>query len=281
MTTERVSIVMPMFNAERTLDAAIRSIASQTWTNWELIIVDDGSTDRSATLARDWATTESRIQVLSSPEQLGPAGARNLAMTRATGRYIAFLDADDLWAPEKLAAQLEAMRATGAPFVFSSYVQFHDGSREGWLYRAPATATYAHMLGGNVIGCLTVLIDREALGQFRFDDGREILPKTIWRHLYAFIGHEDYSAWMRLLRVIETRGLPAPVGLPQPLAYHRLHPHSFSASKVRVAGYQFFIYRHMLRLSCWRSLSCFARYAFTSLLKRVDRRIRVSVPELV
>ncbi len=278
MVDELVSIVMPMKNAARTLDAAIRSVVQQSWSQWELLIVDDLSSDDSLSRARQWAVMEPRIRVIASRVALGPAAARNLALHQATGRYLAFLDADDLWASEKLQIQLETMRTTGSPLAFSSYAQFHDGAHEGWVYQAPSSTTYADMLGGNVIGCLTVVIDRSMLKALEFDDGRDVLPRTPWRHLYSLIGHEDYVAWMRALQQIESAGWPPPVGIPQPLAYHRLSPGSFSSSKIRVAGYQWFIYRHMLMLSCWRSLYCFARYASRSLGKRFDRRYRLPIP---
>lgn len=281
MVDDLVSIVMPMKNAACTLDAAIRSVVQQGWSQWELLIVDDLSSDDSLGLARQWAVMDPRIRVVASPVALGPAAARNLALDQAAGRYLAFLDADDLWESNKLQIQLKAMRATGSPLAFSSYAQFHHGAHEGWVYQAPSSTTFAEMLGGSVIGCLTVVIDRSIIKAIQFDDGRNVLPKTMWRHLYSFIGHEDYVAWMRALKQIEGAGCSPPVGVPQPLGYHRLRPGSFSSSKIRVAGHQWFIYRHMLMLSYPRSLWCFARYALRSLRKRFDRRSRLTIPEFV
>lgn len=281
MQDELVSIIMPARDAAATLDAAVRSVFAQSWPHWELLIVDDGSRDGTVEIARSWQQRDPRIRLCSVVVGVGPAEARNLAIGVAKGRYLAFLDSDDVWIDRKLEHQLGAMRQAAAPISFGSYVQFYDGDRKGWLFEAPATTSYTDMLDGNVMGCLTVMLDRQLLGNPRFDDSRDLLSRTVWRYIYQYIGHEDYIAWMQILKEIDIKGLPPALGVSEPLAFHRLRANSFSASKIRVVGYQFFIFRYILGLSLLSSIVHFVRYAWRASKKRFDRRHTVVLPEFV
>lgn len=267
-----VSVIMPARNAERTIAVAISSVRAQTFKDWELLIVDDASTDSTFSIITKWGIDEPRIRVLqqqsSGRNSLGPAAARNLALNEARGRFIAFLDADDYWRPHKLDCQLEKMQKSGATFCYSSYVIFKDGAHAGRVFDVPESVCFHQMLKGSVVGCSTVIYDRSVLGVQVFDDGRVELARSLWRYFFDRIGHEDYVAWMRLLSMIDERNLTPAQGVAEPLVFYRLTPNSVSSNKLKVAAYQFFNYSHMLKLRRWRLWSSFAGYVLNGLVKR-------------
>jgi len=266
-----VSIIMPAHNASRTIDSAIRSIAAQTYSAWELLVVEDHSRDDTLAKIASWARRDVRIRLLRTPTNAGPAEARNHGLRNARGRYIAFLDADDVWKSNKLTHQLQLMTENGLAFSYCSYIAFNDGESTGRLYSVPPTISFASMLAGSVVGCLTVMYDSKIVGIELFDDGRQYLRGSIWSKIYDKIGHEDYVAWMRILRKIEYCGLPPAKGIAEPLAYYRIGPASFSASKIKVAGYQFIIYQKIFGLSLLRSICYMFFYTFNAIKKRKAR----------
>ena len=282
-----VSVIMPTHNASRTIAAAIYSVQSQTFRDWELLIIDDASTDNTADVVRAAATADQRICWLYSHAisgegrdvAAGPAATRNRGLAVARGRYIAFLDADDYWQSDKLQRQLAVLRESGAAFCYSSYVIFRDGDREGRVFRVPATTSFAAMLSGSVIGCSTVLYDRDLLGVQVFDDGVTALKNSVWRFVFDRVGHEDYIAWMRLLALIDRKHLVTAQGIDEPLVFYRVSKGSISARKWRVAAYQFFNYAVMLRLRGWRLWRSFGSYAWQGVAKRWQLREVVALPE--
>lgn len=211
MKNETVSVIMPMYNSEQYIAQTIESVQAQTRKDWELWIVDDVSTDRSADIAQSYAAGDGRIHYYPEKEKAGVARARNDGIRLSAGRYLAFLDSDDLWLPEKLERQMEFMRRAGVPFVYSGCeVIDGDGRRTGKIRKVPEHLTYRQYLRGNVIPCLTVLLDQSAF--------REIeMPQ---------IGHEDYATWLALM---EQCGEAA--GINEPLALYRVHGGSVSHKK--------------------------------------------------
>jgi glycosyltransferase involved in cell wall biosynthesis len=208
--TPRVSVLMPCRNAAVTVAAAIQSVKDQTLQNWELLVADDRSSDDSAAVIRDMAEHDARIIPVGSPaNKTGAAAARNLALDHAKGRYVAFLDADDLWLPSKLERQLDFMETNGAAFSHTSYHVRRSG-RADFIRDAPKVSTRTTLLCGNKIGCLTAVYDTKHLG-------KQPMPEIPKRH--------DYALWLRLLTLTSTA-----VGLAEPLAIHHRRHGSLSSN---------------------------------------------------
>jgi teichuronic acid biosynthesis glycosyltransferase TuaG len=210
----RVSVITPVRNACSTLLQTIASVQAQTFPDWEMLLIDDGSTDGSVELIERLASRDPRLRLIRSQTRHGASGARNLGIRLARGRFIAFLDADDVWLPEKLACQVPRLEA-GAGIVFSSYRRISPEGRHLGVVHARPRVQYRDALGGNPIGCLTGVWDRE-----RF--GRAQMPELPMR--------EDYAFWLNLLR----QGATAE-GLPDVLAEYRVSRNSRSSRKFRAA----------------------------------------------
>lgn len=249
MESNRVSIITPMYNAKRYIAQTIQSVLAQTYPDWEMIIVDDCSTDDSPAIVQEFARTDQRIRYFRQPENCGIACARNVAIGFAVGKYIAFLDSDDLWKPKKLERQLEFMHGNGAHFCHTACeVIDAEGNLTGQVRHVPETVAYQQLLKGNPIACLTVLIDREYFADIE-------MPQ---------IPHEDYAAWLNLLKTGETA-----YGLDEVLAQYRLVGDSASADKRRAAVWNWNIFRHYLKLPLWKSCWCFVGYVYHALRRRM------------
>jgi len=217
MNTDLVSVIMPAFNAENYIQDAIDSVTRQTYTHWELIIIDDGSTDRTAVIVKDHLIRDNRVKYFYQDNE-GQGAARNNGLRNSQGKYIAFLDADDIWLPEKLRVQVEIMFANKVDLVFSDAYVFEDkpvGEKTldippGYYQGEEAVRKF---LFCNYIPILTVLAKRSALESVNgFSELRNI--------------HEDYDLWIRLL--INGSSL---LGIDSPLAYYRSHPGSSSGGE--------------------------------------------------
>jgi teichuronic acid biosynthesis glycosyltransferase TuaG len=244
------SVIIPFHNAETTLSETLDSLRSQTETEWEVLLINDASTDGSVALAVNAVDKDSRFQLINDLRQGTPRGVaatRNLGISAARGKYVALLDADDRWLPEKMALQRRAFE-NGADIVFSSYRRFNpEGQSLGKVVARP-TVAWKDAIAGNPIGCLTGAWRRE-----RFPEAR--MPN---RNL-----HEDYVFWMTLLR----DGSIAH-GLPQVLAEYRVQPGSISANKWRAALAVWEILGEE-NLS-WRCRGIgFLRYAFKAVARRL------------
>ena len=241
-----VSVIMPARDAEATLAEAIGSVLAQSFTSWELLIVDDASRDATRRIAEEHAAIDQRVTVIPSDSALGAAAARNRAISVASGRYIAFLDADDLWMPEKLERQLDFMRSTAAALTFTAFVRRFGTGRER-VKRVPESVDYDDLLRGNVIGCLTAMYDREKVG-------RKYMPDIRRRH--------DFALW---LDIVKQSG-PAR-GLNEPLAVHRMHSQSLSANRLAATMDTWRMYRERVGLSRWQA----GRNLAAHLVQRVFR----------
>ncbi|MGN0428123.1 MAG: glycosyltransferase family 2 protein [Agathobacter sp.] len=223
MEQKLVSIVTPMYQAKRYIRQTIESVQSQTYPDWEMIIVDDCSTDGCAEIVKQMAKKDARIRYICQPNNMGVAQARNTAMEHAKGRYLAFLDSDDLWTGEKLAKQMALMQKENAAFVFAGCeVIDENGNRMHKIRQVPEKITYEKLLWGNVIPCLTVLVDREKTGDFR-------MPR---------MGHEDYAAWLTIFKKIKIG-----YGINEVLGYYRVNRNSVSGRKLRTIRWTWNIYR--------------------------------------
>lgn len=243
LTPGLVSIVMSAHNAERFLRESIESVLRQTYSNWELIIVDDASTDKVLSIAESFAADEPRIRVIRCATNCGVSRARNLGIEAARGQYLAFLDSDDLWMRGKLDTQVCFLAKSGGGFCFGSYRRMNNKGRTSNLIQVPERVTYDHLLYGNVIGCLTVLIDRTKVGPF-------LMPS---------VKHEDFATWLSILK----RGHVA-WGIRQDLARYRVSSSSLSGNKWRAAYWTWNIYRKTENLPFHRAIACFFRYVLRS-----------------
>lgn len=238
-----VSIVTPAHNAAPYIQGAIASVLDQSHQQWELIIIDDASKDNTLELIRAYGEQDKRIKIMTNDRQMGPAVTRNKGIEAARGRYIAFLDSDDLWHSKKLEKQLAFMQERQSPLSYTSYYTINEaGDRLPGSVRVPACTTYAELLNGCVIGCLTAMYDTQLVGKVE-------MPNILKR--------QDYALWLKLLR----SGLRAH-GLDELLAYYRIRSHSVSSNKLLAARYQWKVYREVEKLSLRRSLRHFVSYAY-------------------
>ncbi len=243
-----VSIITPAYNSSATIQETVNSVLRQTFQDWELLIVDDASEDATWQVINAEAGLDDRIRVFRQPGNMGAAAARNLAMQEARGRYIAFLDADDLWPPEKLDRQLAFMRRKDAVFSFTSYRMITEaGDFIGNRVQVPATIDYSGLLKNTIIGCLTVMLDSNRTGPLKMENLRS---------------GQDYTLWFHLLR----DGMVA-YGLDEDLARYRLVSGSVSRNKIKAARRMWKLYRVYERLSLPYSVWCFANYAWNAVKK--------------
>lgn len=246
-TAPAVSVVMPVYNAERFLTEAIASVRGQDWTDWELIAVDDGSTDASCNILARMAALDPRIRVLHSGGNHGAGVARNMAMDTARGRFLAFLDADDVWHPQKLSRHLRWLHVHPVALSFTAYLREDTVSGRVEDIGVPAQVSYRQLLATNVIGCSTVMLDRELLGECRM---------PVWRL------RQDFGFWLTILQ----RHGPA-AGLPLTLTTYRRHANSVSGRKLAAARATWIMYRHALGLSHLQAGWYFSSYAFRGAMR--------------
>ncbi len=210
-------------------------------------MIDDCSTDDSYRVLKELESQDSRIKLLRMEKNKGPAVARNVGIANAKGRYIAFLDSDDLWFPEKLEKQIAFMNVKGAALSFTGYQKIDEcGFGVGRIVSVPESIDYLGLLNASVIACLTVLYDTKIIGKVLMPESKV----------------EDYGLWLKILKM----GYVAH-GLNQPLASLRKRRGSVSSNKLRAALWVWRLYRDSERLSLCRSSYHFINYAVRALIK--------------
>lgn len=244
-----ISIIVPVYNAEKFIDETINSVLSQTEKDFELILVNDCSTD--STVERISHFDDPRIRLIDMSSNLGAWAARNRGLEEAAGRYIAFLDSDDLWEPQKLETELRYMKENKAGFVFTGY-EFADenGIGNGTVVHVPKTFTYKKALNNTTIFTSTVLLDRE------------IIPDRLI-HM-PDIKSEDTATWWNILK----EGYTA-YGLDMNLVKYRRSAGSLSSDKVEAIRRIWRLYRKIAGLSVFESALHFVCWAFTAVLRRI------------
>lgn len=244
-----ISIVMPAHNARATLGVAISSVLAQTHARWELWVVDDASDDGTPELIRAWMRQDPRIRGVFRPSNGGPAAARNEGLDRAQGDYIAFLDADDLWHPDKLQGQWQAMDQGQWDISYCPYVRFEDRPphREQAIC-PPRRIGLDDLLVRNAIVLSSAMVRRSVLGRLRF-------PR---------VRHEDYVYWYQVLNSVGQAHL---VPTPEPWVRYRLQTGSVSGNKLKAALWHWRNLRQDFGLPLRLACVCFARYAWVSLLR--------------
>ncbi|MBL4873996.1 MAG: glycosyltransferase family 2 protein [Rhodobacteraceae bacterium] len=272
-----VSVVMPAYNSKSTINQSIHSVLAQTYENWELLIIDDASSDNTAALILE-EHADARIRLIKNDQNLGPAKSRNIGLDNANGDYIAFLDADDFWAKEKLKTQMAFMMLKECTISFTSYWRVDEtGLNKLYEKTAAPEIGYNNLLDHNGIGCLTAIFDRRKLPEIRFLDPSEFIKSgnvngLLKRLLKGRVGHEDYVFWLSALRPAQGRPTPIAHGIDIPLAFYRVSTSSFSGNKFQAAIYQWFIYRYVEKLPLWRSIQHFSRYALKGIYTQLRSR---------
>ncbi|MEZ9835152.1 glycosyltransferase family 2 protein [Vibrio breoganii] len=245
----KVSIIMPCYNSRQTIEDAINSVLAQTYTNWELLIVDDSSTDTSFELTTSIAKVDPRVTVYQMPENSGgPSQPRNYAISKAKGEIICFLDSDDIWYADKLDKQITFMTAKNIDFCYSAYNIKEDAIRELQCYKPQKQTNYAEMLKRNSIGCLTVALRKRCLKSVFFKD----------------IRHEDYDFW---LQILSKNIVTAYCCSEKPLAEYRVSDNSRSSNKLRLLKDQWHIFFVERNLSFFTCIGVYCRFLFNYLLK--------------
>ena len=250
MAMDMVSVIMPVYNSGRFIEDSILSVISQTYSCWELIVVDDGSTDNSKDIVEQYVKKDSRIHLLQNYKPLGiPAIPRNIGIQQAKGRFIAFLDSDDIWFPTKLEQQVRLFNHKKTAIVFSNYEKMNEeGLWAGRIIKAPDTASYECLLKGNVIGNLTGIYDVAKVG------------KVLFRPIH----HEDYALWLSILK----KGFIAR-NTNTVTALYRVRKASVSSRKLAVLSWQWNIYMNVEKIGIIKSAYYYINYACRALHKKL------------
>jgi len=231
-----VSIITPLYNSEKFIVQTINSILNQTYTNWELILVDDCSTDATLQIVEEYTKQYSNMYLLKNQVNFGAAISRNKAILQANGKFIAFLDADDLWISNKLEFQVDFMQQHNCDVSYTSYYQIDEnGNPLKKLVKALPMLSYNKYLKTNYIGNLTGMYNVATLGKITSPNLRK---------------RQDWLLW---LSAIKKSGKPA-LGISQPLAYYRVRSNSISSNKIRLLKYNFLVYKKGLGFSYVKSI---------------------------
>ena len=248
--TDKVSIITPSHNSSLFIKDCIESVQNQSYTNWEMLIVDDASKDNSVELIQSISNNDSRIKLIALTKNVGAAEARNEALAHSKGKYIAFLDSDDIWLSSKLEKQIKFMQSSKCAFSFTAYQPMSEnGSQKFSEIHVPSKIDYHSYLKNTIIGCLTVIIDKEQTGDFR-------MPNIRSSH--------DMALWLDIMK----RGFKA-YGLNETLAYYRLVSNSNTSKKWKAAIEVWKVYRTIEKLSIGYSLLCFIGYSYNAIKKRI------------
>ena len=245
----KVSVITPAYNAEPFLEATVSSVQNQTFSDWEMIIVDDCSTDSTYMLAQRLAKSDARIRVLQNDKNSGVAVTRNRALDAAQGEYIAFLDADDLWLPDKLEQQIRFMETGQFVLTYTDYQKFDSatGTRRKKIIKAPKRMTAKSIYSNTAIGCLTVMVNRKKAGLFHMPNLKHTEDNITWQNILA----KGYTAHR----------------LDGVYSLYREGNSSLTSGKKKAAKQQWETYREYYKFSVVKSAYYFVQYAFHAFLK--------------
>ena len=245
-----VSIIMPCYNMESFIGEAIDSVRQQTYPHWEMLIVDDASSDRTKEIVQRYCVQDSRVQFTAKDRHSGIADSRNQAIQMSKGRFLAFLDADDLWHPEKLQIQLEFMLDHQVGFTYSTYDWIDEqGHTLNKSIHTIGNLDYKDYLRNTVIGCSTVMLDRDIVG-------------------VVFVPHfrtsEDTATWLGILK----KGHLA-YAIDQALVSYRIRRKSASSNKLKASIDLWKVYRRQEKLPFFQAVYFFSSYAFHAIKKHL------------
>lgn len=245
---ELVSVIIPALNAEKYIEKTILSVISQTYPDFELIVIDDGSTDATVSIVETLAKRDARIRLHKNGTNLGVAESRNRGFDLAKGKWVALLDSDDVWHSDKLEKQLALAHSSGADIIYCSYALVDERTGEKVKdYILPEKTTYEDTLKVNIITCTTALLSEEIVKNYRFT---------------SKFYHEDFVFWLELLK----KGFRV-VGCPEVLADYTLRSDSRSFNKRKSAWERWVVYRKSQKMSFFKSALTFVQYAFYGIRK--------------
>lgn len=241
-----VSIITPMYNAEKWIEETIVTVQMQSYPDWEMIIVDDCSTDRSSEIVRKIQKTDTRIKYYKNLKNCGIAQSRNRAIELASGRYLAFLDSDDKWYPEKLELQIQKMQQEQIVFCYSACDVIDDQGKKINVRHVPEKLEYKELLKGNIIPCLSVVLDRYGIEHISM----------------PLIPHEDYATWLNILKNCKIA-----YGINEVLGSYRIVNTSKSRNKIKAAVWTWNIYRKHLNMKFFEVCYYFCFYVVNAIKK--------------
>ena len=246
-----ISIVIPVYNASLFIEDTIKSIEKQTYPNYEAIFIDDCSNDNSIKIIEKYQKDNSKIKVIKLKKHKGVSFSRNIGIRQAKGKYLCFLDADDIWKENKLEAQIEFIKKNGYAFVYTAFKYInHEGTKISKKINVPLTLTYKEALLNTRILTITAMID---------------LVKIPKRYCYMpNIMNEDMATWWKILKKGHTAYAQNEI-----LAYCRKAKKSRSSKKIRTAFYRWKLYRNIEKLGIFKSIYCFIHYAINGIQKRI------------
>ncbi len=245
-----VSVIMPCYNAEGFISESIESVFAQSYNNWELVITDDCSSDRTPEIVRAYCEKDSRINFAIAEQHSGIAGTRNHCLKRAKGRFVAFLDNDDIYYPHKIEKQVNFMLENGYAFSYASYELMNEnGSMKGKVIKTNGIIDYDKYLRNTIIGSGTIMLDREKTGMLRMPNNATSDDMALWCKILKD-GHCAYPINDILLK-------------------YRIRSHSASSNKLKAARDVWLVYRKQEKLPLSKALIYFLSYAFHAVKKRL------------
>lgn len=246
-----MTIITPVYNGQKYVDQIYNSIHNQTFTNFEWIIIDDCSTDNTVAQLQELAGKDPRIHILSQDTNEGPIKARNKGLELAIGRFIAFIDFDDLWLPEKLEKQLSFMKSNNLPLSYTSYRKITDyGNIKSWFpIPVPKKLNYKKLLMSNSIMASSAMFDRIKTGNIKQDEN-------------APVSKDDLMFWLSILDKCGDT-----MGLQEALCLLRVHKKSITNNKILMAKRHWHFYRKIQNFSFFTSLKLYIGYSIKGLLK--------------
>lgn len=248
-----VSVIMPCHNSSDFISKSIQSVINQNFDNWELIIIDDCSTDQSREVIQHYVNQDSRIKLICLDENSGAAVARNTGIELATGRFIAFLDSDDTWHPDKLQKQVNFMLKYDHAFTYTQYHQVNENEDLIGELHFPMRTNYHSLLKTCIIGCLTAMYDTHKLGKVYFPLIRK---------------RQDFALWLKILKKVDYAYC-----VPEDLASYTVRSDSISANKFKAAQYNWMLYRDVEKLSILSSTYYFLNYAIRGILRTKFKKL--------
>ncbi|MBA6313763.1 glycosyltransferase family 2 protein [Cellulophaga baltica] len=231
----KVSVITPLYNSSENIEQCINSIKSQSYTEWEHILVDDCSQDDTLIKIKNCIGNDDRFKIIQLEKNSGAGVARNTAMLNSSGRFIAFLDSDDYWHPDKLFKQIAFMLDNEYAFTYTDYfIVERNNLSPKYIIKSPLKVDYKKMLNNDYIGCLTAIYDKEILGL-------NLMPNIRKR--------QDWVLWLKILKNCEFA-----YAINEPLAYYRIGNSSLSNNKLKLLKHNFNVYNEELKMSYLKSV---------------------------